>query len=1102
MLALVLTASGCANLRLPAIDPSGGRLFLPNPNYTTLANDGFLARLHRGRLRANPNVTPGLGAGQPAIPGSTLGGRPGAVPLPGPYEPALLNRHRDGFSNLLRNTGDRLQRWHEQKQRFFDGMHQQPSIFSPRRRTPATLFGNSAFPRTPLPPDCGPDGNAPANGPCYPVGSPNLASRSYQGSSQNPVGTGLGSGMASPNSRGLNPVLNPGLTNVGPGVVIAQPRYTARVGEEVVVLGGILAKSGIARGGEPVRWTLSNDSVGTIVDAARPAAAKPRLFGLLRPVSAQRKACGTCVDSITSDRCRVVRRSPNRSCRGNTQDDLYLSKGQTWVSLTSGSPGRSYVTLAAPQLSCGKRVVSAIIEWTDATWECPRPVLASLEVAQLITRVFRNSDRQPIPNWNVRYTYIDGPKVQFDNGSADSMDVSTDARGRAILTARPSSTEPGTTRFAIQIFDPDVAAGPVHQCLGFISWSESVPVGGELEYPEEPVEEPTDVGPPYLGDSGLNDEAGLEAPFTPAPGAGAPATGAPRPGDPNPTDNTTRPFATTPPITVPTPQAPERTRLAIRVTPPQDAVVNGTARYQIEVINNGTVPATDVTVVAVEPRRGLRLIQRDVADPFRQGENFGWAIGTLPPGRPVRLAADFQVLDINVPPIEFTADAENAFNPVSDRVETTVIPRNVLRVLVSPPQPYAPEVGQDVAFNVGVQNLIGRELPVRIIVQDWTGGIRPKTDEGQPSPQEGIQLKSALTLAPGAPSQPERLPFETLRPGPQQFTIVAVVDDPNLPRIEPVRQKVYLNVQRPTTPPPATADETSPVSYTIPDGIAAGERGTVRVTIRNVMPAELRDVTMTYRGNADLYPARDANLNARPSADGLTYEWQLGNMAPGQIRTIEVAVEAAERPRQAEGINEIFVQSARYHLGDSRNNQAVPERIRIPILTSRLGRSEYSTRPVGTMSPTSETRYRVESRGLDSRRTASSRSQASLTPRANTLQLRLDAPESVGAGKRFPIVLNLHNANANSYRNVSVTLNLPPDVQILDYRSPPMSGARQTEDGRHLSFGTLREIMPGERLQMKAIAAVRTNQPFTVSAQLEAIGLPKTVFVRQEIDAY
>ena len=63
----VVTASGCAQWRLPAIDPSGERIFLPAPNYTTLDNrEGYVS----GVPSPNP-VGRALGIPGPVFPGAT-----------------------------------------------------------------------------------------------------------------------------------------------------------------------------------------------------------------------------------------------------------------------------------------------------------------------------------------------------------------------------------------------------------------------------------------------------------------------------------------------------------------------------------------------------------------------------------------------------------------------------------------------------------------------------------------------------------------------------------------------------------------------------------------------------------------------------------------------------------------------------------------------------------------------------------------------------------------------------------------------------------------------------------------------------------------------
>ncbi len=48
---IVSVTSGCARLRLPAIDPSGEGIFLPAPNYTTLDD-------HEGYVQGIPSPNP------------------------------------------------------------------------------------------------------------------------------------------------------------------------------------------------------------------------------------------------------------------------------------------------------------------------------------------------------------------------------------------------------------------------------------------------------------------------------------------------------------------------------------------------------------------------------------------------------------------------------------------------------------------------------------------------------------------------------------------------------------------------------------------------------------------------------------------------------------------------------------------------------------------------------------------------------------------------------------------------------------------------------------------------------------------------------------
>ena len=1031
---LLAVVFGCANLRLPAIDPSGRQFFLPRPNYTTLAQDGLLSRLqgNRSRFSGNLNRGPGLLPGAPTT----------SIPAPGPYEPALFNRHREGWNRLGRSSSDLTQRMYDSSRRFLQGLHN-PGIFSARGRRPATLFGNSAFPDVPVPPTCGPNGQAPEGSPCYPVGSPTASSLAVDLSNSDLVGTGVASNSASLGMERFR--------HVGPGVVLAQPRYTARVGEEVVVLGGVQSPNGIPRGGETVRWSLSNDSVGTIVDAARPPTRPRRLLGFLHRASARVATtdCGSCVASVTSDRCRVATRRPG------VADDVFLNKGQTWVSLTSGSAGQSFVTLAAPDLPCGRRVATAIIEWTDSAWEFPCPQLESLQgPGQLVTKVFRNTNRTPLPNWRVRYTYIDGPKVTFDNGSAEAIDVKSDARGWAILTASPATTESGTTRFGIQIFDPQVPGQPVQQSIGYISWSESEPVGGDLLYPEEPApgsfDDDTTIGPPRF-ETPSDTDVSPTTPFEPpvieddpeSPPISTPPFGQADP--PNEADPPS-PGPTTPPATDP----PARnTQLAIQVVQgPRNVVVGQRFPYVVEVRNTGQAPARRVSVVTDIPQRGLRLLPQGVGNPYQTANGVVWDLRDLPVGGSRQLQAVYGAVEVGTITTNFEAQANNAPR-VEDRIETKIGWGDILRTETRGPEPLRPRVGEQVTFFVRVQN--GSNVPqqVKLVIQKWSAGLQSVM------PGNASAFEKAIYLPPGW-SDPVEVPFKVVAGGTQEFEVFAELANDPTTRSPQERPVVSVDTREPRAQ--------GKIEIDAPAVIPAGTVQRVKVWILNDGEVNLNIRDIQYTGDEELFPAPEMITRYQSSEDRMTIRLPVQAntvLEPGQNMVVDVDVQSASRPARGQGVNRVLVVS------DQGDIEGI---VQVGIDAPRINRRQD---PV--LRPTSIERPRRNARATED---------------TNSLHARVEVrPALVRAGEPFEMIVELSNQNPNGFRQVEVTLNLPADTRVLDYQAPPSGPAKVSKDGRHLNFGMIREIMPSERLVFRA--RVVSDQPGDVraNAQVEAIGL-------------
>lgn len=1028
---LLLVAGGCANLRLPAIDPSGQRFFLPNPNYTTFARDGFLSRLHNGE-----GLGGGIGSGPLA--GGLAGRSPNAVPLPGPYQPAFAG-------GLFNHDTTGLRRLHERKMQWWSNLvarHQDgPSLFGQRSRSPATLFGNAAYPRVPEPPQCGADGRAPADSPCYPVGSPSASSLAAS---------------VSNSGAGYGPTGQPGgaFAAIGPGVVVEQPRYTARVGQEVVVLGGILSGTGIPRGNEPVKWSLSNDSVGTIIDAARPVRARPGLLSFLHRAGSRRKAadCGSCVASVTAERCRIVTRRP-----GDPRDDVYLSKGQSWVSVTSGSPGQSFVTLAAPDLRYGRRVTTAIIDWTDATWECPQPALSSLEgPGQLITRVFKNADQSPLSRWNVRYTYIDGPKVRLSETDTTAVvaNVSTDARGRAIMTAYPESTESGTTRFGIQIFDPDSPAKPVCQCIGYITWSESEPVGAELQYPDEPPYREADEGEAVLGPPqyGPGDEDVSPEPFEPF--EPQPESSPFSPENPATVDD-----RVTPPTTRPEPQP---TRLAIRILrqTTNSVAIGEPVEVQVEIRNiSSNVLAERVSVVSRTDPNRLRFVASQPAPVPASGLQ-AWELGDIPAGQRRVIRARYNPVDAGQAEFRFEAGADNGVgNAVTDTAAVD-ISANVIDLRVTPPA-RNPRVGQEFELAAELLNRSTTLRKVSLTAKAWSPGLVPNVGNSRINPAEGFGPKENIDL-PSGPSGPIGFPFRAVAAGPQEVTFEATVPGTT---IAPVIRQVFVTIASPPEPKPNIVRQ----YY---QQMPAGQSQVVDVRVENNGNAPLTNVKLRYRGDPDLFLTGDSTKPTAILANGLEYVWELGDVQPGpdSTRLIQVGIQAAENPAKRRASHSVSLSSNEGDLpAESFEFEIVPT-------TSQRG-------------------IRVQRAGLIS--------NAPTLPEAtanNLLQATIQSiPSRVHAGEKFQILVDVNNRNENGFRDLAVGMELSKNLVVVQGSGPPLITSNISPDGHYLRFGLAREILAGERLTYQAWVLAKQTGAGKVVARAEAIGLLKPVIVGTEV---
>ncbi|MCR4414671.1 MAG: DUF11 domain-containing protein, partial [Thermoguttaceae bacterium] len=226
----------------------------------------------------------------------------------------------------------------------------------------------------------------------------------------------------------------------------------APVGSEVVLIAGVRGPDPYLRTNERVEWQIAPGGVGEFVDFDPHEFVDYLLFDFTRP----RKITPTYAISSTSRRAvRLTRGTPDPN------DDVAIASGQTWVTVTSPVEGTSYVTALAPAIQAwDRRGKTAVIHWIDAQWQFPPPAINPAGTRHVFTTtVTRQSDQSPLAGWRVRYQITGGPPAGFAPTGSPSVEVETDAAGRASAEISQSRPVPGTNTVAIELVRPAGAAG-------------------------------------------------------------------------------------------------------------------------------------------------------------------------------------------------------------------------------------------------------------------------------------------------------------------------------------------------------------------------------------------------------------------------------------------------------------------------------------------------------------------------------------------------------------------------------------------------------------------------------------------------------------------
>ena len=343
LVATWLLASGLyAQLRLPAIDPSGQSILLPSPNYTTLSSP------------VNAET--------------------------GGHEHPLLN-------HFFHRKNARVQA--------------QPAA---SRGGLCNHGGQPAFAAPSTPPDCNSEGMMPnmaASQQVQTVPYGPVAPRVLvPGKCQDPATAAqdVNKGCLGHNKQSSNPQ----------SVVSLSPqRQVAPVGSEVVLIGGVCDGTGYYQMRAPVEWTLSQGSVGHFVDPGRSLVGHSPLRRHLGEYFAEplpELLANNYAVGETSRKVQVLTRGTPE-----TNDDLIVESGQTWIGVTSPIEGATYITMMAPYLDgWEQRSETAVIHWIDGQWTFPRSaIVQGIKPHTLTTTVRRKMTSGAILGWIVRYEIMD-----------------------------------------------------------------------------------------------------------------------------------------------------------------------------------------------------------------------------------------------------------------------------------------------------------------------------------------------------------------------------------------------------------------------------------------------------------------------------------------------------------------------------------------------------------------------------------------------------------------------------------------------------------------------------------------------------------------------
>jgi uncharacterized repeat protein (TIGR01451 family) len=141
----------------------------------------------------------------------------------------------------------------------------------------------------------------------------------------------------------------------------------------------------------------------------------------------------------------------------DTDDDVVIEPGETWIALASTMEGTTDVIAVAPGIDgLVDQSAFASTKWMDVDWTLPPETSQRIGSPHtLTTKLARYSDGSPLAGYLVNYRIVSGPAAMFlpDNGQTAS--VETDAQGLATVQLVQAQPMEGINVIEVELIRPE-----------------------------------------------------------------------------------------------------------------------------------------------------------------------------------------------------------------------------------------------------------------------------------------------------------------------------------------------------------------------------------------------------------------------------------------------------------------------------------------------------------------------------------------------------------------------------------------------------------------------------------------------------------------------